>query len=204
MKPQATIQNLIEQAQGGERVAFDSLLECFDTRLERIVRKDMGRHLRQEAELEDVLQEVRLRAFASIDRFRYHNDESFPRWLAAIARHVVLEVAGKHERGRRLQLKRDVVSDQASPSRIVRREERFDRLDEAVQGLSPVHREVILLARIEGLPIRDIAARMNRSENAVLLLLSRALKKLKETLVETESLHLPDRRLEDREANDGP
>ena len=79
MEPQATIQELIEQAQGGERMAFDSLLECFDARLERIVRKDMGRHLRQEVELENVLQEVRLRAFGSIDRFRYHNDESFPR-----------------------------------------------------------------------------------------------------------------------------
>ena len=39
----------------------------------------------------------------------------------------------------------------------------------------------------------EVAARMNRSENAVRLLLARAAMKLRESFGDTESLHLPDR-----------
>ncbi|MGA0868870.1 MAG: RNA polymerase sigma factor [Planctomycetota bacterium] len=46
----------------------------------------------------------------------------------------------------------------------------------------PDHREVVLLSKIEGLPAKEIAARMGRSENAVHLLLSRAIKRLGQEL----------------------
>jgi DNA-directed RNA polymerase specialized sigma24 family protein len=41
--------------------------------------------------------------------------------------------------------------------------------------LKPAHRQVIILARIEGLAHKDIAARMDKSPDAVGMLLSRAL-----------------------------
>ena len=54
--------------------------------------------------------------------------------------------------------------------------------DDALARLSDSHREVILLSRIEGLPAKDVAERMGRTENAVYLLLGRALKRLSEEL----------------------
>ena len=48
-----------------------------------------------------------------------------------------------------------------------------------LDGMSPESREVILLARIHGLPLKDISDRMNRSPAAVAQLLSRALRKLR-------------------------
>ncbi|HAK96178.1 MAG TPA: hypothetical protein DCM87_14590, partial [Planctomycetes bacterium] len=83
----------------------------------------------------------------------------------------------------------------ASPSRAARREERFDRLEGALARLPEEHRQVIRLARIEGLPIAEIAVRMNRSAAAVSMLLSRALKRLREGFGDTESMSLPDRML---------
>ena len=77
----------------------------------------------------------------------------------------------------------------------MRRSERFDRLEEALKTLSPDHRQVITMARVDGLKIKEIAERMNRSPNAVMQLLWRALEKLKASFGETESLHLPDRNL---------
>jgi RNA polymerase sigma factor (sigma-70 family) len=74
-------------------------------------------------------------------------------------------------------------------------------LIKVLDGLSPEYREVIVLARLKGLRIKEIALRMNRSENAVSLLLSRALAKLKEAFGETESFNLPARRLDG--SNDG-
>jgi RNA polymerase sigma-70 factor (ECF subfamily) len=202
MDPKTPGCELVRKAQDGDREAFAVLLAHYRERLERAVRRGMGLHLGREAGLEDVLQETALRAVNSIKTFRYYNDESFPRWLVGIANHVVLELAAREERSRKLCLKPDLASGEVSPSRLVRREERFDRLVEALNALADDHRKVILLARIEGLRIQEIAQRMDRSENAVLLLLSRALKKLKESFGDTESLHLPWRSLKERGLND--
>ncbi len=77
----------------------------------------------------------------------------------------------------------------------MQREERFERLEKALDGLSRDHREVIHLCRIEGLPFQEAARRMNRSADAVKMLLSRALEELKGKFGDTQSLHLPDRKL---------
>ena len=52
---------------------------------------------------------------------------------------------------------------------------------------------MITMARIDGLPIKEIARRWNRTPDAVAHLLFRALRKLKESFGDTESLHLPPR-----------
>ena len=148
MKPQASTRALIEKAQGGDRHAFETLLRAHRRPLERTVERELGQHLKGEADAEDVLQETHLRALRSIQRFHYQGEGSFPRWLATIARHVVLELAGKQQRGRKYQLKHDVPGAGVPPSRLARRSERFDRLEEALDQLSEEHREVILLARI--------------------------------------------------------
>jgi RNA polymerase sigma factor (sigma-70 family) len=81
----------------------------------------------------------------------------------------------------------------------MRRNERFERLREALDALSPDQREVIVLSRIEGLPVLEIAKRMERSPQAVYQLLWRAMKKLKVLFGETESLTLPHRTINHRE-----
>jgi RNA polymerase sigma factor (sigma-70 family) len=53
------------------------------------------------------------------------------------------------------------------------------RLDAALATLSADDREVITLARVQGLSLQEIADHLGRTRNAVALLLSRALRKLK-------------------------
>jgi RNA polymerase sigma-70 factor, ECF subfamily len=60
------------------------------------------------------------------------------------------------------------------------------RLDAALATLSDDDREVITLARVQGLPLQEIAERVGRTKNAVALLLSRALRKLKAAMGEPE------------------
>ena len=55
----------------------------------------------------------------------------------------------------------------------------------------------IRLARLEGLPVKEVARRMHRSEKATSVLLVRAQLKLKTIFGDTESLHLPQRSLEE-------
>ena len=94
---------------------------------------------------------------------------------------------------RELSLEGEVLAaDGPSPLTLLGRKERFERLEEALAKLRPDHRDVVRLARIEGLTTHEIADRMERSPGAVKVLLFRALRELKKKFGETESLHLPE------------
>ena len=97
----------------------------------------------------------------------------------------------------------DVAASEVSPSKAERRNERFEHFEAALKQLSPDYRQAILLAKIEGLSIEEVARRMNRSPSAVSHILLRALRKLRESLGDTESLHLPDRRFAPEGEADG-
>jgi hypothetical protein len=86
----------------------------------------------------------------------------------------------------------------SSPSKNARRNERFDRLEAALEALSPARREAIILVWIQGLPVKDAARRMGKSPDAVSMLILRGLRNLRKILGKTNSLRLPPRSLLDR------
>ncbi len=183
---------LIERAQAGDRSAFDGLVGRYRERLLGQIEARLGSKVRARIEAEDVLQETLTRAYQSIEKFRYQGEESFYSWLGTIAEHLIWNVSQKQSSSY-LELKTDVADDDASPGRNLRRHERFERLEKALNRLSPDHREALVLSRFEGLKVTEIAARMNRSPNAVYKLLARAVLELKKDFGDTESLRLPDR-----------
>jgi RNA polymerase sigma-70 factor (ECF subfamily) len=190
--------DLIRRAQKGDRQAFEALVERFRSRLETQVRSRMSAGVRAKLEPEDVLNETLARAFESMARSTWTGEEAFYRWLAGIAEHLIRNAARK--RGwRPLEVARDPAAPGPTPSSGLRREERFERLQKALDGLSPDHKRALVLARLEGLPVKEIAARMERSTGAVKKLLARALAELKRRFGDTESFHLPDRALETEE-----
>ena len=191
---QGETERLVGEAKRGERRAFAKLMQRYHARLASFANSRTGPHLRGRLEPDDVLQETFLRALKSIGSFEWRGEASFGGWLETIAERVILEGVRRQQKQPRL-LDVDVVGHDPSPSKVARREERFDRLEDGVGRLSSDYREVIVLARIEGLKIKEIALRMNRSPDAVKKLLSRALKTLKESFGDTGSFHLPDRRL---------
>jgi RNA polymerase sigma factor (sigma-70 family) len=191
--------DLIRLAKGGDRSAFDELAREWRGPLESMIRSRLGPQLRQVMDVEDVLQEMYLKAYRSLKGFEPRGERSFISWLKTIAEHVILPRARKLHQEALLCFDRDLASEEPSPSRAQRQSERFDRLQEALNALSKDHREVIVLARLKGLSTTEIAKRMKRTPNAVSLLLLRALRKLKETFGETESFHLPPHRLKEDE-----
>ena len=203
MAPDDSTERLIELARGGDRAAFDRLAARLRDRLEGLILTRLGTTLRRQADLEDLLQETLLRAFRSIERYEKRDEDSFFRWLGGIANHVILETARRFRRELIMGLDDAVPAGGVTQSRAAQRDERFARLQAAFDTLSDDHRAVILLARIERLPMAEVARRMDRSPEAVSQLLWRALKKLKETFGSTDSFHLPDRQLEDRGPTDG-
>lgn len=206
---------LVLSAQRGSREAFDALVERHRSRLEALICLRLGPALRRRVELEDVLQDACLQAFQSIQSFQSQGEGSFFRWLGGIVEHVLQNLARHHlgtqKRDPRVEVPLTTLSrgpaqdlpgrdrrradEPVSPERALRREERFDRLEEALGQLSRDHREVILLSSVMGLPPQAIARRMGRSPDAVCMLLLRALRQLKDRFGSTDSLRLPARAL---------
>ncbi len=197
MKPEEHTKDLVERARKGDRSAFDELAQTNRPRLEALVRSRLGPELRTQVSVEDILQETFLQAFGSLERFEWQGEHSLLRWLGGIAENVMRKEHRGHQLRQKVRLE-PRQPEQVSPSKEMQREERFERLECALEHLSDDYRQVIVLARIEQLKIREIAAKMNRSETAVRNLLMRALKELQRHFGDTESLRLPPRNISGR------
>jgi RNA polymerase sigma-70 factor (ECF subfamily) len=196
------VQDLVEEARRGSRPAFDALVALYRDRLEKFIRSRLGPALKARVEVDDVLQETLLQAFCSIGRLEWRDEEAFVSWLGTIAERVIRHAANKERGTLLLHPLPDAPGSRIPPSTALRREERFERLQAALGNLTPEHREVILLARIERLSFKEVGERMGRSPQAAQQLLLRALQKLKSAFGHTESLHLPDRTLAREDAHE--
>jgi RNA polymerase sigma-70 factor (ECF subfamily) len=195
VKEEVEVKELIERSREGDRSAFDLLIDRVRPRLRSLIEARLGQALRGQVDPEDLVQEVTLKALESLGSFHDQGEGSFLRWLGGIAEHRILDLVDPRRKRPHVGIEGDVRASGPTSSKVLRREERFHRLEAAFDRLSPEHREVIVLARIEGLSREEIARKMNRSPGAVGQLLWRALKCLKATFGDTESLHLPPRSL---------
>jgi RNA polymerase sigma-70 factor, ECF subfamily len=194
--------SLFRRAREGDSRAFESLLQSCREDLEKYVRARIGEQLRSKVDAEDVIQETCVQALESVRRLKWTGKDTFVRWLKGIARHVLLKQVEKAGRSQLIYLARERRSEDPSPSRALRQRERFDRLKDAVDRLPLDYRHAVVLVRLKGLQINKAAEQMGRTPKAVMHLLSRGLKRLKELLAETESLSLPPRLLEEDEGNE--
>ncbi|MFK7742186.1 MAG: RNA polymerase sigma factor [Planctomycetota bacterium] len=191
--------HLVAAAANGSGAALDELFERCRGRLRRLLWLKAGLVLRH-AELDDLVQEAQLEALRQFDQYTYQGPDSFFRWLATVAVHRLgnlHRIASAQKRDPRAEQplgvgdSRDSHGGSVTPSladlgpgprtRTVGIETQ-ERLEQALRQLSVTDREVIVMARFEDLPLPEIAARLGRTRNAVALLLSRALRKLKERL----------------------
>lgn len=165
-------------------VAFEQHRE----RLLSVIYLRMGPNLRVRMDPEDVLQEV---AIEAVNSWKTLSDqENAGAWLVTLARRKVarilrdqLGVAARDPR-REHAMKTDLpLADRRSgPVTHADRKDRLGLLAQALEQISEDHREVILSMKIEGMSAKETAEKMGRTENAVHLLLSRALKRLAEEL----------------------
>ena len=150
-----------------------------------------GRAVRSRIEIEDLLQEVFLRALGARGLPAVDEGEaSFRRFLARLARNVVIDAArslraAKRE-GKTLRLTQagsnpDALRASAllartrGPATRVAGHELQEDLRARFERLSPEHRRVIGLRQLEGLSAREAGLRMGRSETAIHSLYRRAL-----------------------------
>lgn len=186
----------IRAARAGDDSARRRLFEAGRSYLAVAAAYHLQRRLRAKVDVSDVVQETLLDAHGGFDRFAGTTAGEWLAWLRRIAARNALDAAkryrgtAKRDAGREVPLDGDAdgagridpVSPISSPSERLLRGERELLLAEAIDGLPPDQREVVLLRNVERLPFEDVAERMGRSAGACRMLWMRALAGLRERL----------------------
>lgn len=118
------------------------------------------------------------------------------RWLSRIADHVIVDAARYQKRDKRraeelLRFRSESnptgpePQDSETPSRLFAREEALQNLLKKLDALPAEYREMIVLAKFEGLTTKEISERAGKSRESVALLLHRALKRFREMATTT-------------------
>lgn len=169
---------LVAQLRAQERGAFDRLYAIHHERIWRFLLRLSGR--RDEAE--DLFQETWVQAARHAHRLEV-GTRLLP-WLFTIARN-------QHRSARRFLLfdfrKRETLAVEPNPGPrdpedLVLDLEEARQLEAALAAIGETHREVLLLAHVEGLASADIAAVLGQSDDAVRKRLSRARAELRSAL----------------------
>ena len=181
--------HLVERARRGDRDAFQQLVIAYQ---ERIVRVIQGM-VRNPEDARDLAQDVFIKAFGSLDRFR--GQSSFYTWLYRIA--VNISIDFKRKQARRKDSSFDEHLDQQSaegvdlpdsttyaPDRLLEEERLGTSIREAMNQLPEDKRAVIVLRELEGLSYKEIAEVVGCSQGTVMSRLFYARKKLQELLRE--------------------
>ena len=185
----AELQRLVDAARRGEADARQRLITQHLPGLRAFVRLKMRPTLRQMESCSDVVQSVCREVVADLDRFEYRGAASFRNWLFRSALNKIIDKqrywnADRRDPGREVRPaddERSLLESYATfttPSQVAMGHEGLERIEAAFDRLPERHREVILLSRIIGLPHREIAMRMDSTEEATRALLRRALVRL--------------------------
>jgi RNA polymerase sigma-70 factor (ECF subfamily) len=174
-----TDDQLMEALGAGDHGAFDMLYE----RHRAVVFSFLARLAGDASTGEDLLQETFFRVYRF--RARYRASGQFRAWLFTIARHVAVE----HVRQRPAASPHppEGVEELVAPDRTEHRADASEllvRLERALGALPPAQREIVLLSRVAGMDISEIAGVVSSSPGAVRVALHRALRKLSRVIGE--------------------
>jgi len=163
---------LVRRAQQGDVKAFDRLMGEYQGRIYALLYNMTSN--REDAE--DLLQEVFLKAFKALPKFR--GQSSFYTWVYRIAVNRAINFVKKRKRRRGLSLddvdmaiERDPalveIAGSDTPLRQAKLTELQEKLNEALQTLSENHRTVVVLHDIQGLPHQEIGEILGCSTGTV-------------------------------------
>src|SRR6266498_4060234 len=150
---------LIAAVLSGDVVSFEPLVKKYQPRVFATAR----RYARRESEVEDIVQEVFLKAFQKLRSFR--GDAPFEHWLVRMAVRTCYDFLRAHQRNREATftqlsdaesdwLERFVANPDAAPDSAAAARQLVERL---MSMLSPPGRLVIQLLEIEDKTVKEIS-----------------------------------------------
>src|SRR5215468_9251920 len=193
--------DLIERARAGDRAAMSALLARHRDRLCRMVEMRLDTRLQARLDASDVVQEAFVEVTARLQE--YLRDPKLPLflWLRLVVGERLVKLHRHHLGTRRRDaglevslyrgalpaassaaLAAQLLGKYTSPSQAAIRAERMLRLQEALNTLDPIDREILSLQHFEELTAAEAAQELGIEESAAAKRYFRALKRLKAIL----------------------
>jgi len=159
-------QKLVEKAQRGDKKAFGMLVEKYQRRLNRL----LSRMVRDQSEIEDIVQDSFIKAYRAINNFR--GDSAFYTWLYRIG----INTAKNHlvKLGKRPKAMNEVdieeienfedapdLRNHETPESTMMSSEIVASVNQTIQALPSELREAISLREMDGLSYEEISDLMN-------------------------------------------
>ncbi|MFY8200885.1 MAG: sigma-70 family RNA polymerase sigma factor [Pirellula staleyi] len=194
-------QQVLNRAKLGDESAKGELLDRFRPYLNVIAQRLLDDRLRGRMDFADVVQTTFLEATRDFDQFRGDSVESLLAWLRNILRNNVStahqhHLAAQKRSARKETLIRDssdsgvnslgmawnLPSNTSSPSQRMMRDEAAVVLATCLDQIPETQRDAIRMRYLEGMALKEISDRMQKSEMAVAGLLKRGLRALREAM----------------------
>jgi RNA polymerase sigma-70 factor (ECF subfamily) len=192
----AETRRLLEQLEQGDRAAFELLFARHRASILKLASRRLDARIRARLDPSDIVQETHLEAARLLDDFLARRPMPFSLWLMKTAHQRVakahrwhLEAAKRSVKreiplpdGSSLRLVRRIVGAGTSPTSAFERQERAQRVRQALARLNDSEREVILLRIFEGLASREVACVLDITAEAAQKRYARGLLKLRALL----------------------
>jgi RNA polymerase sigma-70 factor (ECF subfamily) len=192
---------LLEQARAGDQAALSELFARHRARLRRMVEFRLDRRIQARVDASDVIQEAYVEVVNRLDEYLREPNYPLFLWLRLIVGEKLLKLH-RHHLGTQMRdaglevsiyrgalpaassaaLAAQLLGQHTSPTQAVVRAERILRLQEAINALDPVDREVLSLRHFEEMSLAETALSLGIEESAAAKRYVRALKRLKATL----------------------
>ena len=199
-------EQLLERAAGGDQESLGKLLIRHEDRLRRMIAFRLDHRLQARIDASDVLQEVYVEASQHLAEYQKQGSLPFFLWLRGVAGNKLRELHRHHlgtqmrDAGREVSLYHGTIPETTSaalaaqllghitrPSEAAIRAEVKIRLQEALNSMDPLDREVLALRHFEQLTPTETAQVLGIKEKAAGMRYVRALRRLKEILNSLES-----------------
>ena len=175
MSMRLTDSEIVQRVRNGEHALFEILMRRHNQRVYRAARAVV----KDEAEVEDVMQQAYINAFTHLHQFE--NRSEFSTWLTRIALNEAFARRQKMQRLESLSVPagdgasiEEVTSTQPDPERQAYAEELRRVLEHAIDELPESYRTVFILRDVEGLSTSETGAGLGIGDEAVKTRLHRA------------------------------
>jgi RNA polymerase sigma-70 factor (ECF subfamily) len=207
---------LLARVRQGDKEALAQLLSRNQERLIRMVRFRLDPRLGKRVDENDVLQEIYLSAHKRLQHFEGDSLQSFFIWLRLIAGQTLVDIhrqqvgaqvraAGRersiegflHPHATSMSMAFLLAADRTSPSQAAIRAEMSLQIEQAMESMDPIDREVLALRHFEELRNGEVAEALGIAEKAASIRYVRALGRLKRILAGLSDFSAGDRGKDD-------
>jgi RNA polymerase sigma-70 factor (ECF subfamily) len=185
-------EEIVRRVRGGERDLYELLMRRHNQRVYRAIRSVM----RDEAEIEDVMQQAYVQAYLHLDQFA--GLARFSTWLVRIAINEALArsrrnprlvlVAGRDDGSQEAEVFMNTGSGGRTPEQHAQDREMVLLVERAIDELPEMYRTVMIMREIEGMSTAEVAQALDITEDVVKTRLHRARASLQGRVHEADDL----------------